>query len=550
MHRRYNPLLLLPIFSFLLSLYSLRNGIHNRVLDRYQPSVPAKSPSFPIWEVPEPEGPLPTPIHKPTPDTPPQKIVDNFPRAAEAKSRKDLPPVPSWNRPPRKHVPEKTPIFVGFDRNWLLLQQTVVGLITAGWPPEDIYVVENTGAMDSNKKGLLSLQNAFYLDHHRLTKIFGVHVISTPTLLNFAQLQNFFLHVALKRKWEYYFWSHMDIITLADEDMEEPYKSMYMRAVDVLRETLAPGYAHDRSGREGRWSIRFFNFDWLALVNAAAYAEVGGFDTRIGFYNTDCDMYNRLEWAGFKKNDDHIGAIYDVGKTLRDLEVLYRRKPKPFEEYWMIPEKGVDVTGKWTSWYGPRKTVEPEEDERDGSGYKALKIQLQRLQDDKYSDGGAARNSWQSKQAGGQGEPYWQNPEGFERTKWMSVDLGRNIYHEKWGTWDCDLRKMGLKAEDAWRVEEYHDPEETKPEEEKPEESKPEDRQPEGEKPEENKPEEKNEESIPKQDSQPSDQQLQEPQSQQPHPESKQEDSQFKDSQPVGQSSFGGQPGRKLTSEI
>ncbi len=452
MHRRSNILIILPVLSLLLSLYSLRAGLHRQVLDRVHSSVPVSSP-LPIWEVPEIEGPLPIPIHKPTPDTPPQRIVDNFPRAAKAKSPKDLPPVPSWNRPPKKHVPEKTPIFVGFDRNWLLLQQTVVGLITAGWPPEDIFVVENTGAMDSNKKGLLSLQNPFYLDHHRLTKVFGVHVVHTPTLLNFAQLQNFFLHFALKRNWEYYFWSHMDIITLADEAMTEPYKSMYMRAVDVLRETLAPGYAHDRQGREGRWAIRFFNFDWLALVNTAAYAEVGGFDTRIGFYNTDCDMYNRLDWAGFKKGDANVGAIYDVGKSLSDLEILYRLKPEPFE-YWKIPEKSVDVTGKWTSWFGSRKTSTPVEDDRGGSGYRALKLQLQRMMDEKQ-DNALERNTWQTKQTGGQGEPYWQNPEGLERTKWMNVDLGRSVYHEKWGTMECDLRKMGLKAEDAWRVEEY-----------------------------------------------------------------------------------------------
>ena len=119
---------------------------------------------------------------------PPTHIVDNFPLAAKAKSPADLPPIPSWNAPPSTHVAESTPFFIGFTRNWRLLQRTVVSYITAGWPPEHIYLIENTGVMNSNRDGLLTLQNPFYLDHHRLTKILGINVISTPTLFTFAQL--------------------------------------------------------------------------------------------------------------------------------------------------------------------------------------------------------------------------------------------------------------------------------------------------------------------------------------------------------------------------
>lgn len=107
------------------------------------------------------------PIYKPAKEKPPP-IKDNFPLAATATNSSGLPPVPSWNRPPQQHVAERTPLFVGFTRNWLLLQQTVVSYITAGWPPEDIYVIENTGVMDANRLGKLSLQNPFYLDYKRL----------------------------------------------------------------------------------------------------------------------------------------------------------------------------------------------------------------------------------------------------------------------------------------------------------------------------------------------------------------------------------------------
>jgi hypothetical protein len=52
----------------------------------------------------------------------------------------------------------------------------VVSYIAAGWPPEDIYVVENTGVMHANRDGLLTLQNPFYLNHTQLAML-GVQVI-------------------------------------------------------------------------------------------------------------------------------------------------------------------------------------------------------------------------------------------------------------------------------------------------------------------------------------------------------------------------------------
>jgi hypothetical protein len=88
-------------------------------------------------------------------------------------------------RPPNPHVKENTPLFIGFTRNWRLIQQVVVSYITSGWPAEDIYVVENTGVMDSDALGLLPLQNPFFLNHTRL-QMLGVNVLVTPTLLTFA----------------------------------------------------------------------------------------------------------------------------------------------------------------------------------------------------------------------------------------------------------------------------------------------------------------------------------------------------------------------------
>lgn len=146
---------------------------------------------------------------------PTQPIVDNFPIQLGLDT---LPSIAPWNRPPAQHVEEKTPLFIGFTRNWPLLQQCVLSYITAGWPPGDIYVVDNTGTFKSNfPPGKLTLQNPFYLDVERLEGVFGVNVISTPTLLSFAQLQNFYIFTALERGWGEYFVSHSQIDDLENE---------------------------------------------------------------------------------------------------------------------------------------------------------------------------------------------------------------------------------------------------------------------------------------------------------------------------------------------
>jgi hypothetical protein len=194
-------------------LFTLRRNIPASAYDRLPnlPHLPHFGPKAPEETLAPPPPPPPPehiipkyPTYKPEPP-PPIPIVDNFPLAYAAHSAKDLPPIPPWNRPPEPHVPEKTPLFIGFTTNWNLLQQTVVSHITAGWPAEDIYVFENTGTMNSNELGLLSIQNPFFLNHTRLHML-GVNVVVCPTLFSFAQLQNFFLWTAIQNEYLYYFW--------------------------------------------------------------------------------------------------------------------------------------------------------------------------------------------------------------------------------------------------------------------------------------------------------------------------------------------------------
>ena len=321
----------------------------------------------------------PTPLYKPISNDIPPPIIDAFPLAASAKSPADLPPIPSWNTPPSPHVNESTPLFIGFTRNWPLLQQTVVSYITAGWPPEDIYVIENTGVMHSNRHNLLTLQNPFYLDHHRLTNIFRVNVISTPTLFTFAQLQNFYTFTSLEKNFSHYFWAHMDTVVLSDEEWtEQPFKSLYLRAVDVLRQTMDPAW--------GPLATRWFAYDKLALVRTQAFVDVGGWDTMIPFYMTDCDMHERLWMRKFKIESAEAGRVWDVHNSLDDLERLYKRSK--------------DESKANAKREGARKVLSREpEVQRNSAAYQELVHSLDVLQNLKSSDKGG-RNTWQGRQRG------------------------------------------------------------------------------------------------------------------------------------------------------
>ena len=373
------------------------------------------------------------PLYKPNLDADiPPPLPEYFPRAANAKSPADLPPVPSWNRPPTEHVPENTRLYIGFTRFWPLLQQVIVSYITAGWPPEDIYVVENTGTFDANKHGRLTSQNPFYMDYNRLKNVFGVNIITMPSLQSFAQLQNFYLSEAINNNLDYYFWGHMDVAVMSHEE-ETPFKSLYMRAVETVREAQKPDY------KDNPWAIQFFAYDWLAAVNTKRFVEIGGWDSMISYYGTDCDMHSRIGMAGMKSVVADAGHIFDVTNSLDDLEVLYRTKAKR-----IVARDAANSTGNVS-------TGDDSEDERGGEGFKSLRARLEQMFDDKKHD--VYRNSWQLRQRGGEGEPFYYDPDGFEKALQMQIQVGTEINDEKWGHRGCNLRETGLKLGDQWRVE-------------------------------------------------------------------------------------------------
>ncbi|KAK4162987.1 hypothetical protein QBC43DRAFT_290243 [Cladorrhinum sp. PSN259] len=394
--------------------------------------IPALQSEFFTWSDPE-EPPGPKPRSKPPREASPP-IPDPFPLlSANPPPNKSLLRAPEHNRPPKKHYPEKTPLLVGFTRNWPQLLQCVVSYIAAGWPPEDIYVVENTGTMFSNRENKLSLQNPFYLNHTQLSML-GVNVLMTPTLLSFAQLQNFYLHTALTRQWPQFFWTHQDLLVFSDES-DPPY-TLYDRAVGVLQYLLLPS--------SPKWAHHFFAYDHLTLVNRDAVLSEGGWDTHIPFYATDCDMYVRLMWAGYWQGETEIGIILDVNTALDDVGALLR-----------IPgiRAGFLAGGDNTT-----DTVAEEDDEIDvtlsqGETWERLVEIGKQMEAVKYSEGNTWRNTWQVRQQGGQGEPFYRDWEGFETGTRMMIDLGRSVFAEKWGHRGCDIAKIGIKNEDAWRLE-------------------------------------------------------------------------------------------------
>jgi hypothetical protein len=55
----------------------------------------------------------------------------------------------------------------------------------------------------------------------------------------------------------------VDVLALTQEDYDQtPFRSLYMRAVDKLREATSPDYLLDpNTGEKTEWAIQFFAYD-------------------------------------------------------------------------------------------------------------------------------------------------------------------------------------------------------------------------------------------------------------------------------------------------
>ncbi|KAI1857965.1 hypothetical protein JX265_010995 [Neoarthrinium moseri] len=437
-----------PAFSASDNLRAKGPGDDQSNVPKGVPEAPDLQAAGVPGQVPMEEAPRREKVYKPAPETY-APIEDPFPWLT---ANNKLPPILPNNLPPVPHVPEHTPLLIGFTRNWPMLLQCVASYIAAGWPADDIYVVENTGTFRSNKDGKLGLQNPFFLNHSQL-KTLGVHVLTTPTLLSFAQLQNYYLHTAVQRGWETFFWSHQDVLVFSDEEVkkkdrdhdyqEDPYATLYERAVGLMRYLNEPDMPE--------WATHFFAYDHLTLVNRDAYLEVGAWDTHIPFYATDCDIYLRLHWAGYWQPQSEAGLIFDVSAPLDDVGALFR-----------LPGSHATFQGDpvFADPGRPGREVEQDQEreihawaDKEGETYQHLIAVAERMFEAKWVDEGIYRNTWQTKQSGGAGEPFYRDPAGFEAGIKTMIDAGRRVFADKWGHRGCNLIEMGIGVDDAWRLE-------------------------------------------------------------------------------------------------
>ena len=94
----------------------------------------------------------PPPMKEPSVEEPPKKEGNpEQPWQEEIFSLAKAGKIPKIN--PKNMVRDnnlKTPLLIGFTRNWYLLEQAVVSYLAAGWPSSELIVIDNSGVMDSN----------------------------------------------------------------------------------------------------------------------------------------------------------------------------------------------------------------------------------------------------------------------------------------------------------------------------------------------------------------------------------------------------------------
>ncbi|KAH8168359.1 hypothetical protein LIA77_11623 [Sarocladium implicatum] len=404
------------------------------------------------------------PRYLPEPSWVPPPVKDPFHSLATAD---EAPPIPDWNQPKHElHVKYDLeyapPLFIGFTRSWPMLLQTVVSFITAGWPASQIYVIENTGVQRANAKGQLTLQNPFYLNHESLNKL-GVNVIQAPVLMTFSQLQNYYMYLSHQYQWPYYFWAHQDVLAFSFEDgrdgltpkaHEEGYASLYELALSELNATIE---------NDERWGHRLLSFDNMALVNREAYEDVGGWDTFIPYYMTECDMHSRLIMGNWTSKEARIGLINDVSHVLDDLRVLYR--DESIEPAFSDPNPSKPTVNKRDAAPADamaNSATSSNLEKREGTANAPTdpssityfrKLARAGEQMHKIKKEAANRNNWQGGQRGGKDEPFYYPSRGIAMGIDTLTKAGREVFSEKWGHRKCDLVSgAGLKLEDQWRV--------------------------------------------------------------------------------------------------
>jgi hypothetical protein len=148
-------------------------------------------------------------------------------------------------------------------------------------------------------------------------------------------------------------------------------------------------------------SLRFGPYDWLIVMNTNVMVEFGDWDTMISYYTTDCDMYERMRMLHLPTDTADVGNVWDMYDSLPDLAVPYL----------------AGDTKNITRWH-------------------EMQQKFKNMQDDMNDGNKHPRNDCQLAQSGGQGEPYYRDPDGFaeatrdqcsSRDQGTSTRMGQSI---------------------------------------------------------------------------------------------------------------------------
>ena len=116
--------------------------------------------------------------------------------------------------------------------------------------------------------------------------------------LTFAQTQNFMLKISMDRHVPFYLFMHSDAEAVGD----------------TVQRLVAMAKAFTIQNR--KWGVIFTNYDALAAFNTAAFRKVGGWDTMLSWYLSDCDMYRRLRLAGYELLESNLPVRHEPSQTI------------------------------------------------------------------------------------------------------------------------------------------------------------------------------------------------------------------------------------------
>jgi GT2 family glycosyltransferase len=73
------------------------------------------------------------------------------------------------------------------------------------------------------------------------------------------------------------------------------------------------------------WGVIFTNYDALAAFNTEAMASIGGWDEKLPWYLSDCDIYRRMRLAGYSTLQSTFQVKHTPSQTLNSDPEIKRK---------------------------------------------------------------------------------------------------------------------------------------------------------------------------------------------------------------------------------